>query len=234
MNQKKIALVTGANRGIGFEICRQLAANNFHVILTARDKTKGQEALNILQQEDIQVDFYPLQVTSSASRNDLKRYVVDKFITLDVLINNAGILIKNSGGALDVSIEDMKETFETNLLGPLALAQQFIPLMKINKYGRIVNISSTMGSLSQMGSGYAAYRISKTGLNAATRILANETMGHNILINSLCPGWVKTDMGGAGADRSATEGAASAIWLANLPDGGPSGKFFRDKKEIPW
>ena len=131
-------------------------------------------------------------------------------------------------------IDTLRRAMETNVYGPLLLCQALIPLMKKNNYGRIVNMSSGMGQLSDMNGFYPGYRVSKTSLNAITRILTDELLQSNILVNSMCPGWVKTDMGGAGATREVEEGADTAIWLATLPDNGPRGKFFRDRKEIPW
>jgi NAD(P)-dependent dehydrogenase (short-subunit alcohol dehydrogenase family) len=153
---------------------------------------------------------------------------------LDILINNAGILIDENQSALKVSMNIIKETFETNLIGPYKLIQSFIPLMKKHNYGRILNISSGMGSFAEMGAGYAGYRISKITLNAMTKILAYELVESNILINSMSPDWVRTDMGGSNASRSVEEGANTAIWLSKLPNGGPGGKFYRDRKEISW
>ncbi len=128
----------------------------------------------------------------------------------------------------------MRQTMETNVYGPYLLCQALVPLMKKNNYGRIVNISSGLGQLNDMGGGYPAYRMSKTAINVITRILAAELAGTNILVNSMCPGWVKTRMGGEGATRSVEEGADTAVWLSTLPDGGPTGKIFRDRKEVPW
>ena len=234
MNQKRVALVTGANRGIGYEICRQLARSGLTVILTARDENAGQKSVKNLQKDDLDIHFEPLDVQDEQSIRDLHESIESKFGQLDILINNAGILIDESYSTLQIPLDVMRRTLETNLLGPLNLCQTFIPLMKKNNYGRIINISSGMGAFSEMGSGYAAYRISKAALNAMTRILASEVYGSNILINAMCPGWVRTKMGGAGATRSVEKGAETAVWLALMEDKGPSGCFFRDKKEIEW
>ena len=234
MNENKIALVTGGNRGIGLEICRQLVQENIFVILTARSESKGKEACKSLKESESKIIFHQLEMTDVNSIINIVEFVKSKFGRLDILINNAGILIDENQSALKVSMNIIKETFETNLIGPYKLIQSFIPLMKQNNYGRIINVSSGMGSFAEMGSGYAGYRISKTALNAMTKILANELAGSNILINSMSPGWVKTDMGGPNADRTVQEGADTAIWLSILPNGGPSGKFYRDKKVIDW
>jgi NAD(P)-dependent dehydrogenase (short-subunit alcohol dehydrogenase family) len=234
---KRVALVTGGNRGIGFEICRQLANKGLQVVLTARDPSKGEKAVARLKSEGLDVRFAPLDVTDSASIQNIARFMEKEFGRCDVLVNNAGILVDKDSkdpSALKTDIKKVEESLRTNLYGPFQLCQQFIPLMKKNGYGRIVNMSSGMGQLSEMNGGYPAYRISKTALNAVTRIFADETDGTGILVNSMCPGWVKTDMGGAGAERSTEEGADTASWLATLSEGGPTGGFFRDREPIAW
>lgn len=234
MNEKKIALVTGANRGIGLEICRQLIRENIFVILTARDESKGKAAAKSLNENENSIIFHQLDLVSNDRILNIEEFVKSKFGRIDILINNAGILIDENQSALEVNMDIIKNTFESNLIGPYKLIQSFIPLMKKNNYGRIVNMSSGMGAFNEMNGGYAGYRISKTALNAMTKILASELVGTNILINTMSPGWVKTDMGGEQAPRSVEEGADTAVWLSKLPDGGPSGKFFRDRTEIPW
>ena len=232
----RIAVVTGANRGIGLEICRQLAARGgIHVILTARDAKKGGAAAKKLQGERLEVESRGLDVTSEKEIKAFAKWLADARGRCDVLVNNAGILADPRGSRfLDSKLETYRETLDTNLLGALALAQALVPLMRKNRYGRIVNVSSGQGQLSEMGAGSPAYRISKTALNALTRILAAEFEGSGILVNSMCPGWVRTDMGGPGAPRTPAQGADTAVWLATLPDGGPTGGFFRDRKSIPW
>ncbi len=240
--REKIVVVTGANRGIGFEICRQLAQKkNILVVLTSRDKAKGQEACRQLQRQEFSVNFAELDVASAAGIQTFRQYIEKEYGRCDVLINNAGVFVdrgiagkEDFFGVLNSKVEDIRQTMETNVYGPLLLCQALVPLMKKNNYGRIVNMSSGMGQFAEMGGGYPAYRISKVSLNALTRIFHAELEGTNILINSMCPGWVKTDMGGPSAQRSVEEGADTAVWLATLPDNGPSGKFFRDRKEIPW
>ena len=232
MKDKKIALVTGANRGIGFEICRQLAKKGINVILTSRNEEKGKEACKKLEKEGIKVDYHQLDVTNPKSIKKIKEYVEKNYGRLDILVNNAGILLDYNKHGLDVDVNTVGKTMETNIYGPLMLCQEFVPLMKKNNYGRIVNLSSLMGQLSTMDGGYPAYRMSKTCLNALTRIVASEVKDYNILVNSMSPGWVRTDMGGPNAEMSVEEGADTVIWLATLKDNGPSGRFFRDKKEI--
>ncbi|MNC85200.1 3-oxoacyl-[acyl-carrier-protein] reductase FabG [compost metagenome] len=153
----------------------------------------------------------------------------------DILVNNAGIMADPRGSrVLDSKLATWRETLDTNLLGPLLMIQALAPLMKKNRYGRIVNMSSQLGQLAEMGAGTPSYRVSKAGLNALTRTLAAELSGSGILVNSMSPGWVRTDMGGAGAPRSVEQGADTAVWLATLPDGGPNGSWFLDRKPIPW
>jgi NAD(P)-dependent dehydrogenase (short-subunit alcohol dehydrogenase family) len=234
MNQK-IAVVTGGNRGIGLEICRQLAGAGLRVMLTSRDESAGRAAQIALAVDGVGVDYGQLDVTDEQSILRLRDLVDGSYGRLDALVNNAGLLLDRSAvGGLAVGLDIVEETVETNVYGPIALSQALIPLMQRNSYGRIVNMSSGMGQLNDMGGGFLAYRLSKTALNAVTRVLAAELAGTNILVNSMCPGWVRTDMGGSGAPKSVEEGADTATWLATLPDGGPTGGFFRDRKPIPW
>ena len=232
---KKVAIVTGANRGIGLEVCRQLASQGIHVVLTARDPIKGEHAAATLRSENLDVVFHALDVKQEHSVQLLRDHIAERHGAADVLVNNAGILIDSKGGGvLDSAAETYRKTMESNFFGALSMCIAFTPLMLRKGYGRIVNVSSGSGQLSDMGGGMPAYRVSKSALNALTRTLAAELSGKNVLVNSVCPGWVKTDMGGAGATRSVKEGASGIVWLATLPDGGPSGGFFRDRKPIPW
>ncbi|MFC2088033.1 SDR family oxidoreductase [Calditrichota bacterium] len=231
---KKIALVTGANRGIGLEICRQLSKKNLLVILTSRNSDQGIAATQKLDKTGKSIIFHKLDVSDEDSIKDVNDFVNNKFGKLDILINNAGIYIDGNSSAYNVEPGLVRRTLDTNLMGPLLLCQALIPLMQKNNYGRIVNISSGMGAFKSLGSGYAAYRISKTALNALTKILASEMSGSNILVNSMCPDWVRTDMGGADATRSVEEGADTVVWLALNENNKVTGKFFRDRKEIEW
>ncbi|MBI2313258.1 MAG: SDR family oxidoreductase [Betaproteobacteria bacterium] len=232
----RIAVVTGANRGIGFEICRQLAKQGVHVILTSRDEAKGQLAAARLRKEGATLNYHQLDVTDVESIRRFALHLEEDFDGIvDILVNNAGIMIDPKGSrALDSSVQIYRDTLETNVYGPLLMCQALVPMMRKRNYGRIVNLASRLGQLSDMGTGTPAYRVSKTALNVLTRMLAQELQGTNILVNSLCPGWVKTDMGGPGASRTVEEGADTAVFLATLPDGGPSGQFFRDRQPIPW
>jgi NAD(P)-dependent dehydrogenase (short-subunit alcohol dehydrogenase family) len=232
---ERIALVTGGNRGIGFEIGRLLAQHGLAVVLTARDAAKGKAAVKTLQDGGLHVEFQRLDVTSCRSIRACVAAVAERRGRIDVLVNNAGVLLDPRGSRfLDSKLDTYRDTLETNFFGPLQLAQSVVPLMKANRYGRIVNLSSGLGQLHDMGSGTPAYRVSKTALNVLTRILAAEFRESNILVNSLCPGWARTGMGGDHAPKTAAQGADTAVWLATLPDDGPSGGFFRDRKPIAW
>lgn len=231
----RIAVVTGANRGIGREICHQLALRGLIVVLTSRSAAKGRNAVGSLRNDGLEVDYHVLDVTSPVSIKALATYIAERHGRLDVLVNNAGVLLDPRGSrVLDAKPDTFRDTLETNFFGPLQLCQALVPMMMNNKYGRIVNLSSGLGQLSDMGAGTPAYRVSKTAVNVLTRTLAAELRGTGILVNSMCPGWVKTDMGGAAAPRTVEQAADTAVWLATLPDNGPSGGFFRDRKPIPW
>ncbi|MEM6765555.1 MAG: SDR family oxidoreductase [Bacteroidota bacterium] len=225
-----IALVTGANRGIGKEVVRQLAEKGHEVILTSRNAEKGQQAVQELSLPNIH--FHQLDITQQASVDQLMSFVIDKFGRLDILVNNAGINYDNWQTAEEADMENVKETLETNLIGAWRMAKACIPLMKEHSYGRMVNVSSGAGAISGMGAGTPAYSVSKAAMNVMSIKLAAELMGSGILVNAICPGWVRTEMGGAGAPRSIQEGAEGIIWAAELPQNGPTGGFFRDGKEI--
>jgi NAD(P)-dependent dehydrogenase (short-subunit alcohol dehydrogenase family) len=232
---EKIAVVTGANRGMGFEVSRQLAKADMQVILTSRDPEKGQKAAEQLQLEGFDIIYYPLDVANAESIEVFSQFVRHKFGRVDVLINNAGLMIDAPEiSVFDAKVDTLRKTMEANVYGPFQLIQALVPLMKEHHYGRIVNVSSGMGQLTDMGGGYPGYRLSKVSLNALTRIFANELAGTNILVNTMCPGWVRTDMGGPGATRTPEQGVDTMVWLATLADDGPTGGFFRDRQPIPW
>jgi NAD(P)-dependent dehydrogenase (short-subunit alcohol dehydrogenase family) len=230
----RIALVTGANRGIGLEVVRQLAARGFTVILCSRDPRKGEEAASPLRQGGLKVAPVQLDVTDEQSIEAARRAVEEQFGRLDVLVNNAGALYDSWQRAEDASFNTVREAFETNTIGPWRVAQAFIPLLRESRHGRIVNVSSESGSLTVMGGGTPAYSVSKAALNALTRMLADELRASRVLVNSVCPGWVATEMGGPGAPRRVEEGAASVVWAATLSDDGPTGGFFRDGEPLAW
>ena len=233
-NPSRIALVTGANRGIGLEVCRQLASRGFVVLLTARDAAKAKAAAKKLSNAG-RVEPLLLDVADPASIKKAAAEVASRYGHLDVLINNAGINYDTWETAEHADIDaTVMETITTNLLGPWRLCQAFLPLLRKSEAGRIVNVSSESGSLANMGAGPPAYQVTKAALNALTRTLAGELRSAHILVNAVCPGWVATAMGGAGAPRSVQEGAAGIVWAATLPDKGPTGGFFRDGKPLQW
>ena len=234
MAEKHIALVTGANRGIGFEVCRQLAERNFVVLLSARDAAKAKAAAKEVANAGV-IEPMTLDVADAASIKAGANEVSRRYDRLDVLINNAGINYDTWETVENADIDGtVAETIATNLLGPWRVCQAFLPLLRKSHTGRIVNVSSESGSLAQMGSGPPAYQVTKAALNALTRTLAAELRRTHILVNAVCPGWVATDMGGSAAPASPAEGAASILWAATLPDNGPTGGFFRSGKPLPW
>jgi NAD(P)-dependent dehydrogenase (short-subunit alcohol dehydrogenase family) len=231
----RIAVVSGANRGIGFETCRQLARKGVTVVLTSRSAAKGRAAVKALQDEGITVDYHVLDVTNAVGIKALASHIAKRHDRLDILVNNAGVLLDPPDSRIpDSRTQTYHKTLETNFFGPLLLTQALLPLMRKNGHGRIVNLSSGLAQLSGMGAGSPAYRISKTALNALTATLAAELGGSGILVNAACPGWVRTAMGGPNAPLSVGEGADTVVWLATLPDDGPNGGFYKERKLIAW
>jgi len=229
----KIALISGANRGIGLEIGKQLLEIGWNVVFTARNMHEGRPLVNKLREEWKTAWFHQLDVTDEQSVSDVADYVEDICGRLDVLINNAGIMIEEKHSAMDMELEDLHKTLATNFYGPLMMTRTMVPLLKDSKNARVINVSSRMGQLSGMGGGHAAYRISKTALNALTVVMAKELIDEGIRVNTICPGWVRTDMGGPNANKSLKEGADTAVWLATA-DKVENGKFYADRKVIPW
>jgi NAD(P)-dependent dehydrogenase (short-subunit alcohol dehydrogenase family) len=230
----KIALVTGANRGIGLEVVRQFCLAGITTILTSRDEAKGRQAVQWLNFPPNILHFIHLDVDSPDSVAASVEKVRQQFGHLDILINNAGINYDTWQRASAVDMQEVEQTIQTNLLGPWRLINAFLPLMKENQYGRIVNVSSGSGAFASQNGSTPAYSLSKYALNGLTVALANDLGNNPIKVNSVCPGWVRTDMGGPGATRSTEKGAETIVWLAQLGPEGPSGKFFRDKKVIPF
>jgi NAD(P)-dependent dehydrogenase (short-subunit alcohol dehydrogenase family) len=229
-----IALVTGANRGLGLEVVRQLAERGFTAVLGSRDPDKGRKAAEALAADGLQgVEARRLDVDDPDSVRELARELDGKFGRLDVLVNNAAILYDTWQRGVDADLDVVHRAFETNLFGAWRTTQACLPLLRRSSHGRIVNVSSGAGSLSGMGAGSPAYSVSKAALNALTRILAAELRADGILVNAVCPGWVATDMGGPGG-RPVEQGAASVIWAVLLPDDGPTGGFFRDGRPVAW
>lgn len=225
-----IALVTGANRGIGRDVCRRLAGLGHTVLLTSRSLKAATAAAGALGQ-----DVHPLRldVTSEDDAVQAAADITERFGRLDVLVNNAAITYDTWQRAVTADLDVVREAAETNLYGPWRLVQTLLPLLRESARPRIVNVSSEAASLTNMGGGTPAYNASKVALNALTRMLAAELRTERILVNAVCPGWVATSMGGPGG-RPVSEGAASVLWAATLPDDGPTGGFFRDGRPLPW
>jgi NAD(P)-dependent dehydrogenase (short-subunit alcohol dehydrogenase family) len=236
MDTNRVALVSGGNRGLGLETCRQLAALGYRVYLGSRNLESGAEAASGIGDE--RVEAVKLDVTSAADVEALARHIEDGPGRLDVLINNAGIMIDSamgrSGSILDTDIDIVEQSLRINTLAPIRLINAMLPLMKRVDDARIVNISSGLGQLADMGGRLPGYRISKTALNAVTRIFAAELDPAKFRINAVCPGWVRTDMGGDNADLSVAEGVDTVIWLATAADATGSGGYYRERKPIDW
>ena len=231
--KKEIALVTGANRGLGFETCKQLSQLGVTVLLTSRDPIKGEVAAKQLIDKGLDVIFYQLDVSDRSNIKDIFTKIENQFGRLDILINNAAILYDKDQSTMNADLELVNKALTTNLFGPWLLCQAFVPLMEKNGYGRIVNVSSGAASMHYMEGGTPAYGISKVALNALTRKLASELGRKNVLVNSVDPGWVATDMGGHGG-RPIEEGCRGIVWAATLPNNGPSGGFFYDGEPELW
>lgn len=235
MPAKRIAIVTGANRGIGREIARQLMKEDVFVVAGVRDPAKCEAVAAELRGEGDNVVAFPLDVNDTRMVRLFVEQVVKQHGMPSILVNNAGIFPESSKALVeDTPTSLWRQTFETNLFGVVRMCREVIPHMKKLRYGRVVNISSGMGQMSQMTAGSPAYRVSKAAVNALTITLAAEVKGTGILVNSMSPGWVRTDMGGPDAPRTPAEAADTAVWLAMLPSSGPTGQFFRDRKPIPW
>jgi NAD(P)-dependent dehydrogenase (short-subunit alcohol dehydrogenase family) len=229
----RVALVTGANRGIGFEICRQLGQRGYVVVLGSRDRERGEVAAARLRSEGLDVVGCQLDVADGASVKAAVERMRREHGRLYAVVNNAAILYDTWQRGVDANLDEVREAFETNVLGAWRVVQATLPLLRASTTGRIVNVSSGAGALTDMGGGTPAYRTSKAALNALTRVLAAELRSDRILVNAICPGWVATDMGGAGG-RPVSEGAAGIVWAVELPDDGPTSGFFRDGRPIAW
>ena len=225
--------MTGASRGIGLEVVRQLAGDGFTAILGARDLDLGSSAAEPLRAEGLEVEARRLDVSDPASVAELGSALERDHGRLDVLVNNAAIHYDTGERGVSADMDVVREALETNVLGAWRTAQACVPMLRRSGSARIVNVSSGAGALTDMGGGTPAYRVSKTALNALTRILAAELRGDGVLVNSVCPGWVATDMGGPGG-RPIEQGAASVMWAVRLGDDGPTGGFFRDGRRIDW
>lgn len=245
---QRVAVITGSHKGLGYAIARQLAQKaDTQVVLTTRKPQDGLAAQQRLSDESIQVDYHPLDVTSDESVQQFTIWLKQVYGRVDILINNAGVnptMQPEEASLLTVQLETMLATFTTNVLAVARITQALVPLMRAQNYGRIVNVSTEMASLTSMNSDYyplaPSYRLSKVGLNGLTVLLAKELQGTNILVNAYSPGWMQTDMGGSNAPFTADEGAETAVHLATLPEDGTQGKFFAEMRKfggafmLPW
>lgn len=243
MSEQKIALITGANKGLGFETARQLGRENIKVLVGARDETRGREAAEKLQAEGFVAEFVLLDVGDAQTHEAAAKYVEENYGKLDILVNNAGIVLEGlSGTPSDVSLETLRKTFDTNFFGVIAVTKAFLPLLKKSDGGRIVNVSSGLGSLAQNSDANwdfrdvkpLAYNSSKTALNAFTVILAHELKDANVKVNSADPGYTATDLNGNQGTKTVEEGAAVITELATLDESGATGGFFNDQGVVPW
>ena len=232
--RKRVALVTGANRGIGLEVSRQLAAKGLHVVLTGRDRDQIESAADQLRRESLDVSAAAMDVTDEEGVDDCARTVRERLGSIDVVVNNAAVLVAENASVLETTLDEFRTTFEANVFGAVSVCRAFVPWMVTNRYGRVVNVSSAAGQLSSMSTYAPAYSISKAALNAFTVQLAAELKGTGVLVNSVNPGWVRTRMGGRGAPRTVAQGADTIVWAATLPANGPTGGFFSERQRIDW
>jgi len=231
---QRVAVVTGANRGLGLETCRQLLTQGLRVAMTGRDQLALERALEGLHAPRESAIAVRMDVTDIPSISQAHRTISKQLGPVDVVVNNAATLLFESADVLETPLEGFRETFETNCFGVIEVCREFVPPMADRRYGRVVNVSSGAGQLSRMSTYAPAYSMSKAALNAFTRILAATYRDSGVLANVVDPGWVRTDMGGKSAPRSVQQGADTTVWLATLPDNGPSGGFFRDRQLIEW
>ena len=229
----KIALITGANRGLGLEVARQLGAKGFRILLGVRDPAKADETARRMRNDGIDAVALPLDVADAVSIVAAAAMVVRDQPRLDVLINNAAIHYDTWQRAITADFATVDEAWRTNLVGPWRLTSALLPSLRKSSAPRVVNVSSESGSLASMGAGTPAYHVTKAGLNALTRTMAAELRPEGFLVNAICPGWTATDMGGGGG-RPVAAGAKGIVWAATLPDDGPTGGFFRDGRPVPW
>jgi NAD(P)-dependent dehydrogenase (short-subunit alcohol dehydrogenase family) len=228
-----VAVVTGANRGIGYEVVRQLVDCGHRVVLGARDLDQGRTAAARIDPGGERVTAVQLDVADEASVTAMAERVTRELGRTDVVVNNAAILYDTWARARSADLAEVQRALDTNLFGAWRVTQALLPLLRRSPHPRVVMVSSEGGSLASMSGGTPAYSVSKAALNALTRLLAGELRSDGVLVNAICPGWVATDMGGRGG-RPVSEGAAGITWAATLPDDGPTGGFFRDGKPVPW
>jgi NAD(P)-dependent dehydrogenase (short-subunit alcohol dehydrogenase family) len=233
-NGPRIALVTGANRGLGLETSRQLLDKGVLVALAGRDLAALDDAAGRLGVDEQGAMTVRLDVTDAASITRARREVLERFGRVDILVNNAAVLVAEDGDVLEITSDDYRRSLDTNVFGVIEVCRAFVPDMARARYGRVVNVSSGAGQLAAMTTYAPAYSMSKAALNAFTCLLAHTYQDNGVLVNAVDPGWVRTDMGGPSAPRSPQEGADSIVWLATLRDDGPTGGFFRDRRQITW
>jgi len=230
----RVAVVTGGNHGIGFEICKELSKVGCRVVLTSRDEEHGKQAAAKLGADKKNIVYHKLDVTDSKDIETLRDWIPKMYGRVDILINNAGVYLDEGTSVFNVDEKIVKETLDVNFYGAFNICRALVPIMRQNGYGRIVNISSGYGAMSEMAGYHAAYRISKAALNALTLIMADELRDGDIKVNAVCPGWVNTDMGGRMAPVSAEKAAKDIVYVALMDEEGPTGSFFRHKKPIEW
>lgn len=228
----RTALVTGGNRGLGLAICRHLAEAGHRVVLAARDPDDAEAAADDLEETGAEILPLQLDLASPESLGEALELLAREGVEVDVLVNNAGVYPE--GALLDVPVEGLLEAMAVHLFGPLELTRALIPDMRRKGWGRVVNVSSSYGSFAEGLRGPGAYAVSKAAMNAMTLRLARELEGTNVKVNAVCPGWVRTRMGGPEAPRSPESAAADVVWCALLPDDGPTGTLFRDRRPLPW
>jgi len=233
MSDQKVALVTGGNRGIGLGIVEGLVREGFQVIMGSRNLDTGRLAIDFLEELSEKVDLMQLDVTDLTNIKKAAKYVRKNYKCLDVLVNNAGIIGDNKLTLKETAIEEVQFVMDTNFYGPMRMSATFLPLLRLSRDPRIINISSSMGALDNLSGESAAYRLSKAGLNAQTILLSNDLKNDGIKVYAVSPGWVRTEMGGAEAHRSVEQGADTAIWLSSADDA-ETGNFYRDRNVIPW
>jgi NAD(P)-dependent dehydrogenase (short-subunit alcohol dehydrogenase family) len=231
---QRVVLITGANRGIGLETARQLARRGFHVVIAARDEQTGREAAQAINAGGGSATFLALDVSSSDSVRAAAGAFSEVAGHLDVLINNAGVYPDQGLTVLTLPRARLDQTFQTNTFGPLEVTQAFLPFLRKAAAARVINVSSGYGQLGGLSPDVPSYCLSKLALNGLTILLARALAADRVAVNSMCPGWVRTGMGGPNADRSVEEGADTAVWLADEAPQALTGKFFRDRQEIPW
>jgi NAD(P)-dependent dehydrogenase (short-subunit alcohol dehydrogenase family) len=234
MSDQRVAVITGSNRGMGLEAARQLIARGYRVALTGRNLDAVEEARRSLDHAAGHAISERLDVADRASIAAASRSIHQRWGRVDVLVNNAAVLLGENDEALAISLDEYRQTFEVNLFGVIETCRVFVPAMAERGYGRVVNVSSGAGQLAGMSTYAPAYSMSKAALNALTRILAETYRAGGVLVNAVDPGWVRTDMGGPSAPRSVEKGVETTVWLATLPDEGPTGGFFRDRRQLEW